>query len=56
MFWQQKGLQARTSIKRSHEITSKVFDKHLNDLVTDYKLVIFINLLQKARNYEDMLT
>lgn len=56
VFWQQKGLNAHTSIKRSHDITSKVFDKHLSDLVKDYRLVIFINLLQKARNNEDMLS
>lgn len=37
-------------------MTSKVFDKHLNELATDYKFVIFINLLQKARSYEDALT
>ena len=50
IFWQQKtGINAETSITRAHELTSKVFDKHLQDLSTDYKLVLFINLLQKAR-------
>jgi hypothetical protein len=45
LFWQQKGIQAHTSIKRDHELTSQAFDKHLTDMVNDYRLIIFINLL-----------
>lgn len=56
LYWQQKGLQAHTSLKRDPDVTAKAFDKHLNDIVSDYRLVIFINLLQKARGYEYMLT
>jgi len=56
LFWQQKGIQAHTSIKRDNELTAQAFDKHLSDMVNDYRLVIFINLLQKARSYEYMLT
>ena len=56
LFWQQRGLQAHTSIKRGPELTVKAFDKHLSGLVNDYKNVIFINLLQKGRSYENELT
>lgn len=57
IFWQQKtGINAETTVTRTHELTSKVFDKHLQDLTNDYKFVIMINLLQKARQYEDNLT
>lgn len=56
MFWQQRGLQAHTSIKRGAELTVKAFDRHLSGLVNDYKSVIFINLLQKGRSYENDLT
>jgi len=37
-------------------VTSRAFDKHVNDMVSDYRLVLIINLLQKARAIEDMLT
>jgi len=56
LFWQQRGLQAHTSIKRGAELTAKAFDKHLSGLVSDFKNVIFINLLQKGRSYENDLT
>lgn len=49
LFWQQKGIQAHTTIKRDLSFTAQAFDKHLNDMVNDYRLVIFINLLQKSR-------
>ncbi len=56
LFWVQKGISQNTSLKRSAEFTIKVFESHINDLVDDYKLILFINLLQRARSYEDNLT
>ena len=43
-------------MKRDAELTAYSFDRHLSDMVNDYRLVIIINLLQKARSYEYMLT
>ena len=37
-------------------MTAKAFDKHLSGLVQDFKNVIFVNLLQKGRGYENDLT
>ncbi len=56
LFWSQKVLTGQTTIKRSKELTQKVFNKHINEITNDYKLCIFINLLQKARDFEYRLT
>ena len=56
LYWQQKGIQASVTVKRDLEYTAQAFDKHLNDMVNDYRLVIMINLLQKSRAHEQMLT
>lgn len=45
LFWQQKGLQAHTTVKRNNSLTASAFDKHLSDMVSDYRFVIIINLL-----------
>ncbi len=56
LFWTQKTISQDTSVKRSAENTLKVFEKHIDELVKDYKLGLFINLLQRNRSYEDRLT
>jgi len=50
LFWEQKqkGLVNKIYIKRSRELTSHVFEGHLNDITSDYNRVVMINLVKKG--------
>ena len=58
LFWEQKqkGLNNHISIKRSKELTSHVFNGHLEDIVNDYHRVLMINLVSKVKRDEAKLT
>ena len=58
LFWEQKqkGLKNTISIKRSLELTSHVFDGHLENLIADYNKVIMVNLVKKTKKDECQLT
>ena len=46
LFWSQKGgISQATSLKRTPDFTTRIFDKHLTELIDDYKLCLFVNLL-----------
>lgn len=49
LFWEQKqkGIKNVISIKRSEELTSNVFEGHLQEISSDYKRVVMINLVKK---------
>jgi len=54
LFWEQKqkNLQNVISIKRSEELTSHVFDGHLQDILHDYNRVVMVNLVKKNKDDE----
>lgn len=49
-------MSATTSFTRSMELTTAAFLKHIQDLSKDYSLVMFVNLMQKSKPHEHMLT
>ena len=51
LFWEQKQKRLNNiiSVKRSENLTSHVFEGHIQDIINDYTRVIMINLVKKNK-------
>lgn len=56
IFFQQVGLTAQTEITRSIELTIKAFSMHLDDIFKNYSMLFFVNLLNKLKQGEQIIT
>ena len=52
VFFDQIGLKAYTDITRSKELSIQAFSKHLGEMMEDYDLICFINLLNQKKSIE----
>lgn len=57
IFWTQKLKKQKVVIANvSDKILDSAFDQHIRDMLTRYNLIVFLNLLSKEKQQEDMLT
>jgi hypothetical protein len=52
IFFEQIGLRANTDITRDKNMTINAFNRHLKEMQEDFKLICFINLLNKKKATE----
>ena len=52
IFFEQIGLRANTDITRDKNMTINAFNRHLKEIHEDFKLICFINLLNKKKTTE----
>ena len=52
IFFEQIGLRANTDITRDKNMTINAFNRHLKEMYEDFKLICFINLLNKNKSTE----
>jgi hypothetical protein len=51
-FWQQTGITAEVELTRNLEMDKCAFEKHFNDMISEYDKVVWANLLNNKRSYE----
>ena len=56
IFWEQTGMTAQLALTRSREMNTHAFKKHLENIVSKYSHVCFVNLLSTNKSHEKMLT
>jgi hypothetical protein len=56
LFWEQRGLTAKTKITRSPDLTNPAFVKHFEDLNTNYGKILAVNLMARSKEEEQMIT
>lgn len=57
IFWTQKVKKQKVVISNvSDKQLDYAFDQHINDMLTKYSLIVFLNLLSKEKQSEDQLT
>ena len=52
VFFDQIGFKANTDITRNKELSIQAFSKHLKEMMEDYDLICFINLLNQKKSKE----
>ena len=57
IFWTQKPKKQKVVISNvSDKILEAAFDRHMRDIIAQYNLVVFLNLLSKEKQQEVLLT
>ena len=57
VFWSQKTKKNKVVISNVSEmIVERAFDAHMQDLMRNYKLIVFLNLLSKEKQQEVILS
>lgn len=51
-FWEQKGITADLQLTRNLQMDQCAFEKHFQDLLSEYDKLVWANLLNNRRSYE----
>ncbi len=55
-FWQQSGIQAKLQIHQTDKTNQESLQKHMSNLLKDYKYVSIVNLLSEKKKDEKKLS
>lgn len=56
VFFQQTGMTAKTEITRNEDLTVQAFSKHIEEIEKDFPWIYCINLLNKNKEGENIIT
>lgn len=56
VFFEQTGMTAQTQITRNEELTVQAFSKHIREIEKDYPLIYCVNLLNRKKEGENIIT